>query len=69
MNPTNRKHVVGALAVLALGLGVATPAYAGSGTVTVILTDSSGAGLAGGLVQYYKGGWQDLGTTDGTGTA
>ena len=69
MKISDAKLLVGVVAVLALGLGVATPAYAGSGTVTVILTDSSGGGLAGGLVQYYKGGWQDLGTTDGTGTA
>jgi hypothetical protein len=34
---------------------------------TVYLLDSTGAPLSGGIVKYYKGGWQAFGTTDETG--
>jgi hypothetical protein len=37
--------------------------------VTVQLTDSEADGLSGGVVQYYSGGWQSFGTTNGTGEA
>ncbi|MEZ4591419.1 MAG: cadherin-like domain-containing protein [Chloroflexota bacterium] len=37
-------------------------------TVVVKLLDSSGSGLAGGKVQYFSGGWQDIpGSTDTNG--
>jgi hypothetical protein len=35
--------------------------------VTVLLKDSNGNPLSGGVVQYYSGGWQVFGTTDATG--
>jgi len=41
----------------------ASDAWAGSGTVTVHFKDSQGNYLAGGVIQYYKNGWQTLGTT------
>ena len=37
--------------------------------VTVQLTDSKGTGLSGGVVEYYSGGWQSFGTTNGDGEA
>ena len=40
---------------------------AGTTTVTVQLKDSTGNPLSGGVVQYYSGGWQALGTTDASG--
>ena len=55
-----------AMAVVAVATG---PAWAGAGTLTVNLLDSSNGGLSGGSVYYYDGGWQLLGTTNGTGVA
>ena len=55
-----------ALALL-LTLG-ASNILAQSYTVTVKLLDSNNNGLPDGEVKYYNGGWQLLGTTDGTGT-
>ena len=40
-----------------------------SGGVTVTLLNSSGNGLSGAVVQYYKGGWKSFGTTGSDGTA
>ena len=40
-----------------------------SGGVTVTLLDSSGKGLSGAVVQYYKSGWKSFGTTGSDGTA
>jgi len=37
--------------------------------VTVQLRDSNGIGLSGGVVEYYSGGWQSFGSTNGTGEA
>ena len=40
---------------------------AGTGAVMVVLKDSTGNPLSGGVVQYYSGGWQVFGTTDSSG--
>jgi hypothetical protein len=40
-----------------------------SGGVTVTLLSSSGKGLSGAVVQYYKSGWKSFGTTGSDGTA
>jgi hypothetical protein len=37
----------------------------GTPTVTVQLKDSNGNPLSGGVVQYYSGGWRDIGSTSG----
>jgi hypothetical protein len=56
------------LVILLLTVVLAAPALAGSGTVTVNLKSSTNTGLAGGVVNYYDGGWKLLGTTDSSGT-
>ena len=38
-----------------------------SNVVTVKLLDSNGAGISGGVVQYYSGGWKVFGTTNASG--
>ncbi len=69
----NRRPVTMALAIAALFLFAlallpgSAQAEAASVPVTVQLLDSTGGPLSGGLVTYYSGGWQTLGTTDVTG--
>lgn len=55
--------VISALALFA----TVQSAVAASGTVTVNLLDHNNGGLSGGVVQYYQGGWQNLGTTNASG--
>lgn len=56
------------LPLLSSGGGPQPIAAAGSGTVTVNLLSSVNAGLGGGNVYYYDGGWQLLGTTGSDGS-
>ena len=37
-----------------------------SGEYTIVLLDSTGAGIAGGKAQYYSGGWHDIPGTTGS---
>jgi hypothetical protein len=70
MIATNKNKLICALLILGFVLGYAAPIQAvpPTNTVTVQLLDSGDNGLAGGDVYYYQGGWQLLGTTDGSGT-
>jgi hypothetical protein len=61
--------LAGASLAAALFFGGATSAFAGAGTVTVVLKASDGVtGVPGATVSYYKSGKQTLGVTDASGS-
>jgi hypothetical protein len=61
--------VVVCLSTIPLILQNSTVNAADTITVTVKLLDSNNVGISGQPVQYYSGGWQTFGTTDGSGAA
>jgi len=63
--------LLGVVAIAVIVVAVAAPdagaTLGGDSNVTVRLIDSTGAGLPGGQVEYYRKGWHSLGVTDPNG--
>jgi hypothetical protein len=62
-NPSSPQTVTSSLAIT----GTYVKYLVSTGAVMVVLKDSTGNPLSGGVVQYYSGGWQVFGTTDPNG--